>query len=71
MKSKQNLSTKEFDISADFRNSLPFSENVEECSNSPDVSQFSNESEAVSVDEEPKLPILKKIGDISDKIQVN
>ncbi|KMT13775.1 hypothetical protein BVRB_4g081510 isoform A [Beta vulgaris subsp. vulgaris] len=46
------------------------SENVEECSNSPDVSQFSNESEAVSVDEEPKLPILKKIGDISDKIQI-
>ncbi|KAL9248102.1 hypothetical protein vseg_021462 [Gypsophila vaccaria] len=35
-----------------------------------DVSQFSNESQPISTDEEPKLPILKKIGDLSDKIKV-
>ncbi|XP_074264750.1 kinesin-like protein KIN-14S [Silene latifolia] len=35
-----------------------------------DASPFSNNSEAVSTDEEPKLPILKKIGKLSDKIQV-
>ncbi|KAK9756745.1 hypothetical protein RND81_01G118100 [Saponaria officinalis] len=43
---------------------------VEEGMDSADTSQFSNEFQTVSTDEEPKLPILKKIGDLSDKIQI-
>ncbi|XP_021742486.1 kinesin-like protein KIN-14S [Chenopodium quinoa] len=52
-------------------NATPHAQNdrVEENTNSTDASQYSNESQAVSVDEEPKLPILKKINELSNKIQ--
>lgn len=47
------------------------SEKVEESESSIDASLFSIESQGLSVDEEPQLPILKKLSDLSDKIQVN
>lgn len=43
---------------------------MEESTNSTDARQFLNESQAVSVDGEPKLR-LKKIDDIRDKVKVN
>ncbi|CAO2832719.1 unnamed protein product [Amaranthus hypochondriacus] len=45
-------------------------EKVEESENSTDASLFSIESQGLSVDEEPQFPILKKLGDLSDKIQI-
>ncbi|XP_074311562.1 kinesin-like protein KIN-14S [Silene latifolia] len=46
------------------------SKGIEQTVSTADASQFSNESQSISTDEEPKLPILRKFSDLSDKIQI-